>query len=242
MDIFTYYLSEDISMIKACIDNDINLCKKIFNENNQMINKKNINLRNPFHASCIVGNLEISKWIYENCCKETMNDKDKQGHYPLYSACREGNLDIIKWLYDIGIRDITKGDLLGQKPIWFLCNHSYIEIEKRKNILLFFLEKGIQIDDKNNEEDKIYNSIFNYLYDKDLKKNLIESVESRLEYLKNEAKNNIVIFNSKMNISILTRKLNIFFDKFLIQNILCYIFDISNIKNLSLFELNNQNI
>ncbi len=179
INIFEYYLSTDNSMIKACIDKDLDLCKKIYSEKPYMLRKKNINQRTPLLTSCCKGYLDICEWLYDNGANEDVMEKDKQGHYPLYSACREGHLHIIKWLFEKGVKDIIEPDFMNQKPIWFICNHNYINLDIRCDIALYFLERDIYID--NNKS--ICKNIYKYIQNNDFKDNISFFVNKKISEL-----------------------------------------------------------
>ena len=43
----------------------------------------------------------------------------------------------MKWLYEVdGFKNIKDGDYINHKPLWFICNHTYINIKNYGNIKL----------------------------------------------------------------------------------------------------------
>lgn len=204
-NIINYYLSIDNSMIKACIDNNIKLCKEIYSVKPYMIRKKNMNLRTPLLAACCCGHLEICIWLYDKGANEDVEEKDKQGHYPLYSACREGHLPIIQWLFEKGVKDIIEPDFINQKPICFICNHDYINLDIRCEIALYFLERNINID----YNKSICKDIYKYIQNKHFKDHLSIVVNKKISDLNIEnRKENLIIkmIGKKYNLSSLLIK------------------------------------
>jgi len=159
-------------LINAIIKSDLQLSKNIYNKSNkEILTLKNNNKRTPLTVACAVGSLEIAKWLYYNGAHTDLYEKDKSLYGPLFVAIREGHVDILKWLYEVdGFKDIKDGDYINQKPLWFICNHTYINIENRLAMAKFFFEKEIITGDSGNDKnDIVYNDILNYMHNNEFK-------------------------------------------------------------------------
>ena len=169
-----------------CIKSNLYGCIERYNKGYiDEIHTPNMNNRTPFIVACSIGNLDIVKWLYEK--NVNIYHKDKSGISGVLAACREGNLDVIKYLYEInGLTQITDSDNLDQHSLWFICNHSYIDLNKRLLIAKFLIRKNVITGTSGNiKNDMIVNDIHKYIFDPKFKEEIKLWAENEIKKNKN---------------------------------------------------------
>tara|TARA_B100000524_G_scaffold292095_1_gene166905 strand:+ start:3882 stop:4577 length:696 start_codon:yes stop_codon:yes gene_type:complete len=180
-------LSVGSDLISAILKRDFEKCQIIYQKNKSLINLKNVCKRTPLSVAIATGNLKITKWIYDNGGNKDIYEKDKSNLGPLHIAIREGHVDIIKWLYRVSnFNDIKISDTIDQKPLWFICNHTFIPLDKRLEIAKFLITKEVVTGDSGNyDNDIIYKDILNYVNEKDFKNELSLWVKQKINNSEN---------------------------------------------------------
>lgn len=206
-------------MLICCLKGNLDYCKYLYHNGYQNdISRPNINLRTPMTVACSMGHLHIAKWLYEKGAHVDIDKKDKNGAYPAYCAIREGQIETTKWLYSINkLENIWQADAIDQLPIWFICNHTFIPLEKRLDITKFLIMNGVKTRlSKESEKDYIYSHIWEVNYQSDFEENI-------LKWANSEKKN---FYQLKYLFYLLINIKEINLDYFIIMNIMDYINEI----------------
>ena len=126
-----------------------------------------------------------------NSLLEALHSFMTTSNFPAHSvACllkQSLNLDVIKYLYEInGLTQITDSDNLDQHSLWFICNHSYIDLNKRLQIAKFLIRKNVITGTSGNiKNDMIVNDIHKYIFDPKFKEEIKLWAENEIKKNKN---------------------------------------------------------
>jgi len=131
------------ALIRACVDNDIQLAKKLINKG------ANVNATNKYGSTsllwaCRNSNTKLAKFLIESgAC---VNAKDTTGYTPFLWACWMNNEDVAKLLIARGADVNAKNDHQCSSPLGFVC------WRENKALAGLMLEEGVDINAKLEDE------------------------------------------------------------------------------------------
>jgi len=154
----------DTPLLIATKKNYIECCKKLIN-NNVNVNYKDSNGNSSLMIAIKNEKIELVKMLIGDSC---VNEENKSGETPLYLAVINNSIELTKLLVKYGANINYKykndGDTIIMKAFDFY--------NRKKDIIKYLLDKGGNINEKNNEGNTILGDICKnrhscLLYDKD---------------------------------------------------------------------------